>query len=155
MIITQKRIYREDLQANPLIKYLFGDNTHRKGLGGQAFEMRGNPNAIGIATKKSPSMDPSSFFSDDELTQNLDTIWDDLKPAFAHIIRGGIIVIPLDGLGTGLSKLTESAPRTAAALDQYIIRLYRMSMMEDISENRQMYFDRCNRMKYASNQIHP
>lgn len=51
IVLHQKFIFREDLQANPDVYYLFGDNVERRGLGGQAKEMRGEPNAIGVATK--------------------------------------------------------------------------------------------------------
>lgn len=44
--------------------YLFGDNLLRKGLGGQAKEMRGEPNTLGIVSKKYPSNSLSSFYSD-------------------------------------------------------------------------------------------
>jgi hypothetical protein len=35
---------------------------------------------------------------------------DDLRRAFEHLDRNGIVVIPLDGLGTGLSELPTRAP---------------------------------------------
>lgn len=43
-----KYIKRQDLKSNPNTQYLFGDNLKRSGFGGQAKEMRGEPNAIGI-----------------------------------------------------------------------------------------------------------
>lgn len=49
---------------------LFGDNLERRGFGGQAASMRGEPNAIGIPTKKSPTYKDEAFFSDDEFGQN-------------------------------------------------------------------------------------
>lgn len=115
-IIFQKFIFRSDLQANPSVMYLFGDNLVRQGFGGQAKEMRGEPNAIGIATKKTPSNRPGEFFSDDDYTDNISTIMTDLIPAIDHLAAGGILVIPADGLGTGLSELPQRAPRTNAYL---------------------------------------
>lgn len=41
IVIKQKWIKREDLQNNPNIIYLFGDNVSRIGMGNQAGEMRG------------------------------------------------------------------------------------------------------------------
>ena len=120
MILYQHRIYRQDLQNNPDLMYLFGDNLDRTGLGGQAAEMRGEPNAIGVATKKFPSMRPDSFFTDETYTENVKTFLDDLMPAIQHIMEGGILVIPSDGLGTGLSKLHESAPRSNKALEDLL-----------------------------------
>lgn len=124
MIIRQKWISREDLQNNPDVKYLFGDNVMRTGLGGQAKEARGEPNAIGVATKHVPASLSSAYFSDDEYMDNVKIILDDLMPAIEHIINGGTLVIPADGLGTGLSQLPQRAPRTNKALEDLIEYLY-------------------------------
>lgn len=123
-IIYQKFIFRSDLQENPEVKYLFGDNLVRKGLGGQAKEMRGEPNAIGIATKRTPSNRPGEFFSDDDYDQNVGQIEKDLEPARDHLRKGGILVIPADGLGTGLSELPQRAPRTNEFLVEQIKELH-------------------------------
>jgi hypothetical protein len=40
------------------------DSVQRHGLAGQAKEMRGEPNAIGVATKRAPSTNPKAFFDD-------------------------------------------------------------------------------------------
>lgn len=120
MILFQKFIFRTDLLANPTVKYLFGDNLVRKGFGGQAKEMRGEPNAIGIATKRTPSNNPGEFFSDDEYHANIRAMMRDLVPAKYHLIAGGLLVIPADGLGTGLSELPTRAPRTNAWLVQQL-----------------------------------
>ncbi len=40
------------------------DSVQRHGLAGQAKEMRGEPNAIGVATKWAPSTNPKAFFDD-------------------------------------------------------------------------------------------
>lgn len=118
-VITQKFIFRSDLRANPEVKYLFGDNLIRVGLGGQAKEMRGEPNAIGVATKKAPGMAPGDFFSDSDYWDFRNQVDIDLEPAFDHLAEGGILVIPEDGLGTGLSKLPERAPK----LNRYLVDL--------------------------------
>jgi hypothetical protein len=61
-VLRQKWITRDDLRANPNVLYLFGDNERREGLGGQAKEMRGEPNAIGVRTKASPSKHETAFW---------------------------------------------------------------------------------------------
>lgn len=118
-IITQKFIYRSDLQNNPTTIYLFGDNEARVGLGGQAKEMRGEPNAMGIATKK----DPGTFWSDDDLEANCVSLMRDLVPVFLAIKMGILVVIPEDGLGTGLSELPTRAPKTYAFLQNRLAEL--------------------------------
>jgi len=86
--------------------------------------MRGEPNAFGIPTKKSPNNSAGDFFSDSELEQNKAAI----DTAFAEISRSisdsiWVIVIPSDGLGTGRAQLDRRAPRTFAYLQQKLAEL--------------------------------
>lgn len=117
-------ITREYVRANRDKLFLFGDNLERRGFGGQAAEMRGEPNAIGIPTKKSPNNSAEAFFSDNEFEQNKASI----DAAFAEISRSvkdpiRAIVIPSDGLGTGRAQLDTRAPRTFAYLQQKLAEL--------------------------------
>ncbi|KKL05458.1 hypothetical protein LCGC14_2605850, partial [marine sediment metagenome] len=57
MIEYRDHITRQMLRDEPDTLFVFGDNMQRRGLGGQAFAMRGEPNAVGIPTKIFPSMD--------------------------------------------------------------------------------------------------
>jgi len=100
----QKFIRREDLRNNPDKVYLFGDNTIHVGYGGQAGEMRDEPNAIGIPTLKEPGV----YFTDNGLEVNKQI----LDEAFGRIPSGKTVVIPSDGLGTGIARLDREAPRT-------------------------------------------
>lgn len=112
-------IVREDLKNNPDKVFLFGDNLARKGYGGQAKEMRDEPNAVGIPTKKLPSNGSDAFFSDTELEINKYVI----DRAFGKIPRDKTIVIPSAGLGTGLAQLDVKAPKTYAYLLECIKKL--------------------------------
>ncbi|UOQ75410.1 hypothetical protein MUN84_11830 [Hymenobacter sp. 5516J-16] len=118
MILKQKRIYRTDLQAHPDVLYLFGDNEERRGLGGQAIEMRGEPNAIGVRTKRRPRLKDADFWTDETLAANCRMIDEDLVPVRQHLATGGTVVLPEDGLGTGLAQLQQRAPQTFAYLTQ-------------------------------------
>jgi hypothetical protein len=120
MIMYQKLICRPDLRANHDAIYLFGDNEERKGLGGQAREMRGEPNAIGIRTKKYPSNEEDSFWSDDHYDIYTRLIDEDLHEVFQSARVGHLIVIPLDGLGTGLSQLPTRAPKVFEYLNNQL-----------------------------------
>lgn len=100
-------ITREEIQADRSIYYLFGDNTIRQGYGGQASSMRGEPNSIGIVTKRFPSNRFDSFFFDHDFDEAIAYIDRD----FASIPEGVTVVIPSDGLGTGLAKLDTQAPK--------------------------------------------
>lgn len=115
-LMLQHRIYRQDLKKNPGALYVFGDNVARKGLGGQAKEMRGEPNAVGIATKWYPSFEPGAYFSDDRFDEIWQIIMADLKPVFQAIENNKLVVWPDEGIGTGLSRLPQKAPKIAAAL---------------------------------------
>jgi hypothetical protein len=106
-LLKQKWITRADLQANPTWWYCFGDNLQRIGRGGQAKEMRGEPNAIGIATKASPW---------EYLNDNIHFYL--AAQEFAHVFNqidtflafGDTVVFPEDGFGTGLADLATRAP---------------------------------------------
>ena len=88
------------LRKNPDKVYLFGDNLLRKGKGGQTI-IRDEPNAIGVPTKKKPSMSGDSFFTDDEFELNKRAI----DQALGSIPTGKIVVLPESGLGTGRAQL--------------------------------------------------
>lgn len=105
-------ITRQDIKNNPDKIFLFGDNLKRFGYKGQAKEMRGEPNSIGIITKKYPSNSDESFIYDRDFKYIKDIIDKD----FASIPDNVTVVIPLNGLGTGLAKLDITSP----LLFQYI-----------------------------------
>ena len=109
---TQHRIYRADLKQNRKTLYVFGDNNERTGFGGQAKEMRGEPNAIGVRTKMKASHTSGSYMTDEELPSNLEKIFVDFMPIVSHLHQGGDVVFPTDGLGTGLAELSTRAPKT-------------------------------------------
>ena len=118
-VTRQKWITRDDLKKNPDTIYLFGDNLAGYGLGGQAKAMRGEPNAVGVPTKKLPSTAANAFMSDAEYENNVRAI----DAALARIPAGAPVVIPEDGLGTGLARLDQTAPRTFAYLQQKLADL--------------------------------
>lgn len=115
-IVYQKWITRQDLRDNPKKIYIFGDNTRRVGMGGQAKEMRGEPNALGVATKWVGDNAAASFFSDTEGC--MDVVTTDMAKVYALLIEGVTVVVPEDGIGTGLSRLPELAPKLDAAIKQ-------------------------------------
>jgi len=109
-IVLVRRYCRADLRAHPDRLFAFGDNLDGRGLGGQAREARGEPNAVGIITKLRPSMDDSAFLRDLDLP--LITVrW---REAFQrinwHLLQGGVVVWPVDGVGTGRAQLRTRAP---------------------------------------------
>lgn len=124
-VIKQAWYFRADAQNNlGKAVYLFGDNCKRKGYGGQAKEMRDEPNAIGIATKNTPTSGSNSYFDDADFLANCRVIAKDFRAAFQARDDGLIVIFPTDGLGTGLSELPTRAPRTNAFLDEIVEMLF-------------------------------
>ena len=128
-VLFQKIVKREDLRRNPQVLYVFGDNVERVGLGGQAGEMRREVNAVGVATKYSPRV----YFGEDpaEVMAQNRIIDQDMKPLFEKVNRGGIVVWPADGIGTGLADLPRVAPSTFAYLNQKLAALLKAADLFD------------------------
>ena len=109
------------LRKNPDKVFIFGDNLKGYGKGGQAI-IRDEPNAIGIPTKKAPSMNPGSFFTDAEYAANKQAI----DQAFTKIPRGKTIVVPKDNIGTGKAQLKQKAPKTWLYLQEKLKELKKL-----------------------------
>lgn len=122
-LVRQAWITREQVRNHPNVYYIFGDNLEEKGYGGQAAAMRGEPNAIGIPTKRSPSMNPDAFYSDSDF-ETVKTIYDQKFYEIEMLLkRGSKVVIPKDGLGTNRARLQESSPLIFNYLRNCIRRL--------------------------------
>ena len=118
-VVRMKRISREFVRANRDRIFLFGDNLAGKGFGGQAAAMRGEPNCVGIPTKKLPSNRDDAFFTDLEFEQNKAAIDHAFDLLFHKISKAEqTIVMPAGGLGTGRAQLESRAPQTFAYLQK-------------------------------------
>ena len=122
-LMFQYRIYRTDLHTNRNVWYCFGDNDERVGYGGQAAEVRGEHNSLGVRTKKGPSHRDVDYYNDDELAENMAKIGEDFQVIETKLADGDIVVFPSDGFGTGLSELPERAPQTFRYVEDHIKRL--------------------------------
>lgn len=124
-VIRLQSITRTLVQSDRDTMFVFGDNMEGRGLGGQAAAMRGEPNAIGVPTKWAPERRPSAYFSDDDrLNRN---VWHAIREAFdkmrVALDAGRNVVIPSDGLGTGLAELPSRAPKLHAMIEAAIASL--------------------------------
>jgi hypothetical protein len=124
MIIYQKWISRADLQLNPKVLYVFGDNCKRVGNGGQAKEMRGEINAFGIPTKWTPGHSEDDYFYDHQRKQILPIIDGHFRILETALQDGKLVIFPTDGIGTGLSKLPEQAPQIDADIKAFTEDLF-------------------------------
>lgn len=135
-VIFQHHIKRSDLVRNhdpdhPLanVLYVFGDNMARVGLGGQAKEMRHEPNAVGVATKYSPE----ECFGEEpaQVVAQKRVIDRDMKPLFAHVKEGGVVIWPSRGIGTERANMEMMAPSTWDYLQAKLAALLRVAKLYD------------------------
>ena len=118
-VLTMKWITRAYVSEHRDRIFLFGDNLARRGFGGQAAAMRGEPNVVGIPTKNLPSNSKDAFFTDAEFEQNkaaIDKAFEQLSALSSTSDQ--VIVIPADGIGTGRAQLERRAPITFAYLQK-------------------------------------
>lgn len=116
-------ITKDVMRSNSKKIFLFGDNDERTGFGGQAKEMRGEPNAIGIRTKAKASHNSDSYYSDVNYSENIKKITEDIALVMKEIRAGKTIVIPSAGIGTGLAELKTRAPKTLQAIEDLLLAL--------------------------------
>jgi hypothetical protein len=96
----------------PQTLFVFGDNLVKVGNAGQAV-IRYCNNAFGFPTKKLPATTNNAYFTDVEYEDNC-KLFDRHVEQLKLIQSAGLyeVCFPEDGLGTGLSKLPEKAPKT-------------------------------------------
>src|SRR3990167_1001 len=122
-ITYMKKITRQYVKAHPECTFIFGDNDQRMGLGGQAGEMRGESNCIGVRTKKAPNNLQNSYYSDDEIEDNLEKINDDFAKIELELVAGKTVVFPEDGIGVGLAEMPTRCLATYMKLCSFIKEL--------------------------------
>ena len=123
-VVQMKWITRSFVREHRDHIFLFGDNLARRGFGGQAAQMRAEPNAIGIPTKKLPSNTEEAFFTDAEFEQNkaaIDRAFESLSRMSSAVEQ--VVVMPADGLGTGRAQLESRAPLTFSYLQKCLRNL--------------------------------
>lgn len=103
--------------------FLFGDNLRGVGKGGQA-AIRDERNALGIPTKRSPSMDKDAFFYDSTLPSFIGRVVTSLEYV-KGVADGTDVVVPFDrsgviSLGLGLAELNVKSPVTYRLIAGYL-----------------------------------
>lgn len=114
--------------GHPGFIYVFGDNLEGTGRGGQAV-IRGQNGAFGIPTKRSPKTTKDAYFGNPANAQEEAAA---ITRAVDRIIEvaqrtGMTVVLPADGLGTGLAKLEQKSPKLFAHLQAELARLKSLS----------------------------
>lgn len=122
-LLRLSNIKRSALRAQPKWLWVFGDNFTRQGMGGQAAEMRGEPNAVGLVTKRTPGWMDFDFLTDWDLF----TVQEISKPDIAKLqdcLRtNGTVVWPRADIGTGRAQLARRAPRVRKFWDEILVEL--------------------------------
>lgn len=112
-ILVTKKFSVDICKKNSKVLFIYGDNQIHEGNGGTA-AIRGERNAIGISSKKLPSMLEGAFYTDDEYDENIKFFEKDLEriKAYALEIEADSLCFPFYGIGTGFALLPLKAPRT-------------------------------------------
>jgi hypothetical protein len=113
-VVFERYVTRSMLRARPADLFVFGDNLEEYGMGGQAAEMRGEPNAVGLPTKRRPTREPQAYCTDADLPRIQRAAAPKLAHLRTHLTAGGTVVWPQAGIGTGRADLATCAPAIAA-----------------------------------------
>lgn len=128
-------LFSKDIcRQNPNHLFVFGDNTQKVGMGGQAF-IREEPNAVGISTKFSPG----AYFSDEQFEANKELIEKDIAEVNELMESGRFttLVFPTAGLGWGRANIQQECPKTALYLCQRLLEEYNFNNLADLINTRQ------------------
>lgn len=109
-VLFVDKITRQDLKDHRKMIFAFGDNLLRYGNAGQARAMRGEYNAVGIATKFEPHRGTGAFYRDSDWPQVKDEIEKDFAKLTDACKSGRTVVLPSAGFGSGLARLELGSP---------------------------------------------
>lgn len=111
--------YRRDLVKQMPGIFVYGDNVHHKGFKGQAV-IRNLPNAFGFPTKWLPLIIPTAYFFDGDPAAE-ESVYQSLIKIETLLTKGNKVWWPRDGVGTGLAKWQEYAPKMLAQVNQAVV----------------------------------
>ena len=101
---------------NPNSIIVFGDNLIGKGKKGQAI-IRDCVNSYGVPTKRLPSMQDGSFFSDLESEYNL--VKERLLNLWTEHKEDKEIILPINKIGSGLADLQNKSPKIYKMIESF------------------------------------
>lgn len=130
-VIVEKEWYSIKMcKDNPQNCYIFGENQEQQDTSdrgsGQAI-IRGQGNTFGFCTKKSLY----EYWTDKEYSENIVQIETDIQRAVS-IAKNYTLVFPYNGLGTGLSKLPQMAPKTFMYLSRRLLDVFGFNNLENL-----------------------
>lgn len=98
--------------------FIYGDNLAGYGTAGQAC-IRKEPNTFGIPTKRYPSMEAGSFFTDRDCERQ--HVLKSLRELYS-LGKQRTIVFPSNGIGTGMAKMPEMSPMLFAEMNDILLK---------------------------------
>ncbi len=116
-------VTRDRVRAGKLFLFAFDDDEMRLTESGLAGQCRGEPNAIGIRTRRGPGIDVAVAWRDEELVRNQAKLDDDFAILISWVEAGGPVFLPKAGLGMLQPRLVDTAPRTFLFLQKKVKEL--------------------------------
>lgn len=105
-------------RSQPEHVFVYGDDLAGWGKGGQAV-IRSETNAIGIPTKRYPTMKPGAFFNDKACER--EHVLKALRDLYS-LGKHRTIVFPSKGIGTGMAKMAENSPLLFAEMNAILLK---------------------------------
>tara|TARA_Y100000296_G_C4958844_1_gene149950 strand:- start:76 stop:480 length:405 start_codon:yes stop_codon:yes gene_type:complete len=116
MIIYQKRVYPEDLEANPNVYYMFADNDKRGGH----WNFRGYDNFIGIRVKNDEHAFDNSYWSDTTYADNVSKIHPDFEKVQTVLKHQLPVVYSEQTFNINIPEYRSRSPKTCMYIEKYL-----------------------------------
>ncbi|HEX9464682.1 MAG TPA: hypothetical protein VGB82_18940 [Alphaproteobacteria bacterium] len=116
-------VTRDRVRAGKLFLFAFDDDEMRSTDAGLAAQCRGEPNAVGIRTRRAASNDPTAAWRDEDLVRHQAMLDDDFAILVSWVEAGGPVFLPKAGLGMLPPRLVDAAPRTFLFLQKKVKEL--------------------------------
>ncbi len=116
-------VTRDRVRAGKLFLFAFDDDEMRLTEGTLAAQCRGEPNTIGIRTRRAPGADPENVWTDTDIQRHQQQLDEDFALLILWVEAGGPVFLPKAGLGNLQPRLVDTAPRTYLFLQKKVKEL--------------------------------
>jgi hypothetical protein len=116
-------VTRDRVRAGKLFLFAFDDDEMRMTDDALAGQCRGEPNAVGIRTRRTPGPEAAATWRDNELAQHQAMLDEDFSLLISWVEAGGPVFLPKAGLGMLQPRLVDTAPRTFLFLQKKVKEL--------------------------------
>jgi hypothetical protein len=116
-------VTRDRVRAGKLFLFAFDDDEHRQTEAGLAAQCRGEPNAVGIRTRRTAAAEAAAAWRDDDLLRHQAMLDADFAILISWVEAGGPVFLPKAGLGMLPPRMMDTAPRTFLFLQKKVKEL--------------------------------